>query len=153
MESTQHRGENIDLKAIFRKLLAKWWLFGLTVTIAGGLAYAYIKTTPKTYQVQSVMLMGEEKRTGFGGREDFIKGMSLLKGSGELEDQIAVITSMSNMTKTLKRLDFGLTYYERSNFLTTERYEYPPFFVTLDTVALQVTGVPIHVSVDTVSKT
>lgn len=153
MDSAQHQGENIDLKAIFHKLLAKWWLFGLTVATALGLAYARVKTTPKTYEVQAVMLMGEEKRNSFGGGEDFLKGMSLLRSSGELEDKIAVLTSVNNITKTLKRLDFGISYYERTNFLTTERYEYPPFFITLDSVALQVTGVPIHVSVDTVNKT
>src|SRR5690606_34040576 len=48
----------------------------------------------------------------------------------------------------LKRLDFGISYFETRNFMTRELYEYPPFYVTLDTVAVQVHGVPVHVQVD-----
>ena len=141
--------DTIDLRVIFRKLVAKWWLFLLTTTLALLVAVAYLKTTPKQYGVQAVMLMSEKSRSSFGGGQDeFLKGVSYLQSNTDIEDQISVLTSRNNITKTLKRVDLGISYYETYNFLTVERFEYPPFFVKLDTVALQVTGVPIHVSVD-----
>jgi len=141
--------DTIDLRVIFRKLVAKWWLFLLTTTLALVVAVAYLKTTPKQYGVQAVMLMSEKSRSSFGGGQDeFLKGVSYLQSNTDIEDQISVLTSRNNITKTLKRVDLGISYYETYNFLTVERFEYPPFFVKLDTVALQVTGVPIHVSVD-----
>ena len=141
--------ETIDLRAIFKKLLAKWWLFGITITLALAAGVAYIKTTPKTYHVQAVVLMSERGRNMFGGsNEEFLKGSALLRNNSDIEDQVAVLTSVNNMTKALMSLDFGISYYERKNFMTRELFEYPPFYVKLDSVAVQVHGVPIHVEVD-----
>ncbi|MBK8708138.1 MAG: hypothetical protein IPN30_06545 [Flavobacteriales bacterium] len=47
--------------------VAKWWLFLLTVPMCVGAALFYLKTTPKKYEVQSVLLLGEKKRSGFQG--------------------------------------------------------------------------------------
>ena len=58
--------DTIDLKAIFRKVMAKWWLFLITVPLAGALGVAYLKTTPKLYQVRAVLRMSEGKRSSFG---------------------------------------------------------------------------------------
>ena len=138
----------IDLRAIFRKLLAHWWWFLIACTVFGVAGVAYLKTTPKTYLVQAKMFMGEGNKGGFGQKEDFIKGMSLVRGNSQLEDDIALMTSRSNVLKTLNRLDLGVSYYETHNFLTVERYEYPPFLVKLDSVAVQVTGIPIYVTID-----
>ena len=143
----------IDLRAIFKKLLARWWWFVITCGIAGAAGVAYLKVTPKSYLVQAKMLMGEGNKNGFGQKEDFLKGMSLVKGNSQLEDDIALMTSRNNMIKTLQRLDFGISYYETKNFMTIERYDYPPFKVTLDSVAVVVTSIPIHVKVDPVAKT
>lgn len=141
--------DTIDLRSIFRKLVAKWWLFLITTSVALALAVAYIKTTPKQYAVQAVLLMSEKSRNSFGGsQEEFIKGMSYLRSSTDIEDQISVLTSRTNITKTLKRIDLGISYFETHNFLTVEKFEYPPFYVRLDTLALQVTDLPVHVSVD-----
>ncbi len=146
--ATTPAADIIDLRAIVKKLLARWWWFVITCTIAGVCGVAYLKVTPKSYLVQAKMLMGEGSKNGFGQKEDFLKGMSLGKASSQLEDDIALMTSRSNMLKTLQRLDFGVTYYETKNFMTNERYEYPPFRVVLDTAAVVITSVPVHVKVD-----
>lgn len=140
--------EFIDLRAIVLKLLRMWWLFVITCGLAVAAGWAYLKTTPKIYQVQATILMSEKGRNRLGADQEFIKGLSALGGQSDIEDQIAVLTSVTTITKTLKRLDFGITYYERRNFLTQQKYDYPPYYVTLDTVAVQVYGVPVHVSVD-----
>lgn len=145
--------DTIDLRSVFRKIRAKWWLFLLTVPMCVGAALFYLKTTPKKYEVQSVLLLGEKKRSGFGDNSEFIKGTSYLSNSTELEDKITVLTSNRIMTSTLQRLGFGITYFETKYFKTQEHYTYPPFFIRLDSVAVQVIDLPIHVSVDTASRT
>lgn len=141
-------GDTIDLKAVFNKILSKWWWFAITVILSLGLGYAYIMVTPKEYLVRAVILMSEKGRDKIGKSEEFLKGSSLLGGNSDIEDQVAVLTSYTNVTKTLKRLDFGISYFETKNYLTSEKYEYPPFYIALDTVAVQVYGIPIHVEVD-----
>ncbi len=151
--ATQPAADIIDLRVLVRKLLRRWWWFAISCGIAGAIGVAYLKVTPKTFQVQATMLMGEGDRTGFGRKEDFLKGMSLVRGSSQLEDDIAVMTSRTNILKTLRRLDFTVTYHEKARFITKERYDYPPFRVHLDSSSLQIVGVPIYVRVNTADST
>ncbi|MBK9765443.1 MAG: hypothetical protein IPO87_19465, partial [Flavobacteriales bacterium] len=96
--------DTIDLRAVFRKVRAKWWWFLLSVPFCMALALFYLKTTPKRYEVHSVMLLGEKKRSGFGNNEEFIKGHPTWSNSSDMEDKIAMLTSNRMMTSTLKRL-------------------------------------------------
>lgn len=141
--------DTIDLRAILRKILSKWWLFVITGAISLALGVVYIKTTARLYQVKTVVMMSEKSRNTLGGgKDEFLKGSSFLSNTSDVEDQIVQLTSITNTTKALQRLEFGISYFERKNFLTQEKFEYPPFFVKLDTVAVQVYGTPIRVSVD-----
>ncbi|MBK9421086.1 MAG: polysaccharide biosynthesis tyrosine autokinase [Flavobacteriales bacterium] len=140
--------DSIDLRAIFRKVLSMWWLFGIVTAISVAAAVWYVKTTPRQYEVYGVMLMSDQKRNSFGGRsEEFIKGASYLRENTELEDEVTVLMSFTNILNTIQQLDFGITYYEERNFLEKEVYENKPFIVRLDT-GLQVTGVHVHVIPD-----
>lgn len=140
-----NQNDSIDIKAFLRKVLKMWWLFAITLVLAGAGAVWYIKTTPKQYEVSGVMLMSDTKRNSFGSRgEDFIKGASYLSSQAGLDDEISVLTSFTNVLNTVRQLDFGTTYYRERNFLTHEVYEDKPFIIRLDT-GLQVTGVLVEV--------
>lgn len=141
------QNDTIDLRAILRKILKKWWLFGITTTIAVACAVWYVKTTPKTYEVTAVMLMSDTKRDGFGRGEEFLKGTSYLSTSGGLEDEISVLMSFTNILNTVQQLDFGISYYEEKRFQERELYEYRPFTIRLDT-GVQVSGVKVYVVPD-----
>ncbi|MBK9061108.1 MAG: hypothetical protein IPL81_15000 [Flavobacteriales bacterium] len=72
--------DSIDLKAIFRKIVGKWWLFLIVTVISVAAAAWHVKTTAKTYEVNGVMLMSDKKRNNFGGSsEEFLKGSSYLQ--------------------------------------------------------------------------
>jgi capsular exopolysaccharide synthesis family protein len=145
--------ETIDLRAILRKLVAKWWLFAITCVLAVGAAVAYIKTTPKRYAVEGILLMSEKKRKSFGATDqEFLKGTSYLRQSGELDDQISLLMSFTNVRRTVGRLDLGVSYYEERNFLLTERYPNKPFIVRPDS-SLMVHGLRVEVVPDTVART
>ncbi len=147
--SQQGAQDTIDLKAIFTKVARKWWLFAITITIAVAGGVAYIKTTPKAYRVTAVLRMSEGRRSNFGqGKEEFLKGSGYLKSDAELEDEITMIRSVNNMTETLKKLDFGIGYFEKRNFLTKEIYDAPPFLVQMDSSVVQMCGVAVHIKVD-----
>ncbi|MEO8734445.1 MAG: Wzz/FepE/Etk N-terminal domain-containing protein, partial [Flavobacteriales bacterium] len=140
--------DSIDLRAIFNKLVRKWWLFLIVTVVAVGVAIAYVKTTAKEFAVSGVMLMSDSKRNSFGSNnEEFLKGSSYLMGSNGLDDQVSVLMSYTNMLNTIRQLDFGISYYEEKNFLRHEVYDDKPFTVRLDT-GLQITGVFIQVIPD-----
>lgn len=140
--------DNIDLKAIFRKLAAKWWLFLITTSVFLGLAVAYLKTTPKRYAVTGIMLMSDKKRNNFGSMEqEFLKGTSYLSNNGELEDQISVLMSYANVRRAIDRLDFGVTYFVEKNFKRQESYGVKPFVVRTDS-SLQAIDILVEVIPD-----
>lgn len=142
------QNDTIDLMGFIRKALRLWWVFLITCTIAGAAAVFYIKTTPKNFQVNGVMLMSDTKRNSFGsGREDFIRGTSYLSSKSGLEDDISVLTSFTNNLNTIRQLDFSITYYVERNFKTSEIYEDKPFIIRLDT-GLQVTGIKLELIPD-----
>lgn len=146
--------DTIDLQAIFRKVLRMWWLFAITITIALAVGVAKVKTTPKSYRVKSVLRMSEGKRSNFGsGKQEFIKGTGYLQNDAELTDEIAMISSVTNMTKTLKKLNFAVSYYARKDFMNSELYERTPFVVQLDSSDLQICGTAVNVKLDTVAGT
>jgi capsular exopolysaccharide synthesis family protein len=146
--------ETIDVRAIVRKLLAYWWLFGISMGIAGALGVLHILRTQPIYQVQAIMQMAMRSRNAFGAQDDeFMKGMGLLQDRAEFEDNIAVLTSRSSLRKTLRRLNCEISYYEKDGLRTNERYDYPPFFVRMDTTKIQVCGANVHVKVSPDRKT
>ena len=146
--ATNPASDIIDLRATVRKLLARWWWFVITGAVAFACGIAYLKVTPKSYMVQATILMGEGGKPGFGQKEDFLKGMSLVKGSSQLDDDIGIMTSRTNIRKTLQRLDLGWLLYAKSHFSPQQRYEFRRSRVTLDSVAVLVSDIPIHVQVD-----
>lgn len=153
--STQANSDAIDLKVIFNKVLSNWYWFAICAGILGAIGVAYIKTTPKTYLVTATMLLNEQGRAAFGSQNDeFLKGQSYLKGSSAIEDMTAVLTSYKNVANTLRALDFTVSYHEKKNYLSKEKYDFRPFYVTFDsTAATQVVEIPIVVSIDTIAGT
>ncbi|MEO8069266.1 MAG: polysaccharide biosynthesis tyrosine autokinase [Flavobacteriales bacterium] len=155
MSKEQGAGDTIDLRAIFRKMISKWWLFLITVGLCGAAAVAKYKTTPKTYMVGASIMLSEKSRNNFGGaaNEEFIKGTGFLRSDADIQDQIAVLRSQNNLRKTIRRLPFAISYLAKKQYLTRELYDYPPFQVALDSSVQQITGLTIHVKVNTAAKT
>ncbi|MBL7962345.1 MAG: polysaccharide biosynthesis tyrosine autokinase [Flavobacteriales bacterium] len=149
MSELTGKGDLIDLGAIVRRIWKHWWWFGISVLLAMAVGYGYIKTSPKKYLVEASLLMADRAKSPFSsGQEEFIRGTSYLSTNAALEDDIAILMSKANVKRTLKRLDFGVSYYQTRHFLTQEVYDYPHFFVKLDSASLQMIDVPIHVKVD-----
>src|SRR5688572_26190742 len=134
----------INIKAIIIKLLSKWYYFLIAMFIVIPLAYAYLKFTPKQYQVRASLLLKSEE-PGAMSSEQFLKGMELFTPKTELEDEIGILKSYSMVEQAMLQLDFGIEYYTVKNFVKTERYEDSPFTIELDSVVDQYIYLPIYI--------
>src|SRR5690606_24542904 len=63
----------------------------------------------------------------------------------DLEDEIGIIKSFSNVESAIKRLNFGISYYTEKNFKTAEHYGNTPFTIHLDSSVHQLINVPIYI--------
>lgn len=134
----------IDIKAIIFKLLAKWYYFLIAMFIVIPLAYAYLKFTPKQYQVRASLLLKSEQGNPLSS-DQFMKGMDLFTPKTELEDEVGILKSYTMIQSAMRQLDFGIEYYTKKNFVTTERYDDSPFMIELDSVVDQMIHVPIYI--------
>jgi capsular exopolysaccharide synthesis family protein len=134
----------INIKAIILKLLSKWYYFLIAMFIVIPLAYAYLKFTPKQYQVRASLLLKSEEGNAMSS-DKFLKGMDLFTPKTELEDEIGILKSYSMIEKAMRQLDFGIEYYTKKNFVTSERYEDSPFIVEVDSVVDQMIYLPIYI--------
>src|ERR1043166_8954315 len=137
--------EKVDIRAIIHKLICRWYYFLLTFMITLPLAYVYMKFADNIYQVRASILLTAQAKNGMGN-EKFLKGMELLSSHTELEDEIGILKSFNLVGSTLQKLDFGITYFEKKNFKTFEKYhdDYP-FKIELDSSNNQILNVPIYI--------
>jgi capsular exopolysaccharide synthesis family protein len=137
--------EKVNIREIIHKLRSRWYYFLFCLVITVPLAYLYVRFADNIYQVRASILLNTQMKNGMGA-EKFLKGMELLTSHTELEDEIGILKSFNLVASTLQKLDFGITYFEKKNFKTYERYhdDYP-FKIELDSSSQQILNVPIYI--------
>jgi len=135
----------IDIKSLFLKLASRWHYFVITLLIVLPLAYAYTEFANKVYQVQASILLNGQVKNGINS-EKFLKGMELMTSHTELEDEVGILKSYNLCETTVRKLDFGVSYFEKLNLTTTEQYENDRSFkIELDSSVNQIINVPIFI--------
>jgi len=134
----------INIKKIFRKLLSRWYYFLIALFITIPLAFVYTTLSPKKYYVKSTLLLKSETQTGMDA-EKFLKGMNLYTPQTGVEDEIGILKSYTMIERAMRELDFGITYFTRSNFVNQEKYGDAPFTIVIDSVVNQIVDVPVFI--------
>lgn len=137
--------EKINIREIFQKLTSRWYYFLFCLLITVPLAYLYIRFADTIYQVRASILLTQQMKNGMAN-EKFLKGMELLTSHTELEDEIGILKSFNLVGSTLQKLDFGISYFEKNNLKTYEKYnDGCPFRIMLDSTIHQIINVPIYI--------
>lgn len=146
-EQTTNKQSVIDIRKILFRALEYWYwipLF-LAIFVSGGI-YKYRTTTP-IYQIATQLLIsgGESDRSTIGGRdEDVLSGVNL-GWQSNIENQLIVLTSSNQVEKTIKQLDFSVSYFLSGMLLTTEIYRESPFRVVADTTHTRLSSQLFHI--------
>lgn len=136
----------INIKELIRKLATKWYIFLIALLILIPSALAYIYFTDNVYLIRASILLNGEVKNGLSS-EKFLKGMELMTSHTELEDEIGILKSFYLSESTIRRLDFGVVYYSKSNLRSYERYGKSfPFRIELDSTVAQVIDIPIYIN-------
>src|SRR5882672_5347888 len=137
--------EKINVKAIIQKLTSRWHYFFFTLLVLLPLAYAYNEFADSIYQVRASILLNGQVKNGMD-TEKFMKGMELMTSHTEIEDEIGILKSYNQVGSTLQKLDFGVSYFEKQNFKTFEKYGNDcAFKVEMDSTVNQIVNVPIFI--------
>lgn len=144
--------ENQDIKTVLSQLVQKWYYFAIALVLCLGLAFFYISTEQREYQVVTTLRLSEQNSAGGSQSKQFLNGVELLDQHDAIQDEIGVLTSFSTFRQALLALDFNVSYFSYKNQLgklgtiwAKEKYP-PPFRVSLDYSAPQLVNMPIHFS-------
>lgn len=130
--------DGIDVKNILFKFLRNWYWFVLCLVLTLGAAFVFLRYATPVYRVSSTMLVeeGEVESPLLGGTQgatgEIFQGLGVVNSMRNIANQIVVLRSTPIVSKTLKELDFEVSYYSVGRFASIERYRDVPFRVVWD---------------------
>ncbi|RIJ34363.1 exopolysaccharide transport family protein [Pontibacter oryzae] len=142
----------IDLKSWLFKFRSKWYLFAAFSVIALAAAYVYVKSSPRIFEYQSTLLLGDQQ-TGSKKAQELLEVLDVQSKGIKVEDEIGLLQSAEMVKQALSKLDFSVSYYKVTNHWLNnitnleieEQYETAPYVVDLDTTSYQLVDIPLKV--------
>ena len=135
-------------RLLLKRILAYKYLFLVSVLLFMTGAYFYNLYTPPVYLVKSSVLVKEADPS----QSDMAQILYEKKGNETPEknmaDEIAILKSYPFIYRTMRTLDFRVSYYTKDQFTTREIYEKRPFRVSFidSTLTSTVTGSPFQIT-------
>jgi tyrosine-protein kinase Etk/Wzc len=136
--------ERADVQGFFRRLIALWPFFLLSVFVfvfAAFIANRYLR--PK-FKIVATIILRDENNSSMGA-ENIIEGLELFAGKNNLENEIGVLKSYSLTRQAVLNSNLEVSYFSKSFFKVTERFSEFPFKVEINREKLQATGVRFFV--------
>ena len=134
----------IDLRKLLDKVFKHKFIFLASILFCMGLAYVYIKITPKTYKARATVLVNpvEEKRV----QSKHIDGsLSPFEMDKNIFNEMGVLKSYTLAKMTVQELDFGVYYFTKGLFKEEEHYGHFPVKVEAPESLTQIYGSPFKV--------
>ncbi|WP_165750064.1 GumC family protein [Cellulophaga sp. Z1A5H] len=122
----------LNIREILSKYLRHWPWFVVLLFLALGIAVAYLKLGPKTYQtVSSIIINDEENGSSSGGPSgmqiDLLSGLK----TNSIANELGLLRSKRLMFNTAKALNLNVAYLDDSGFIREELYNQSPVIVQM----------------------
>lgn len=118
-----NRQQEFNLADFIGKCRSKWWWFAIAFVFFSGIGvYLFLKNVP-TFDVNSSIIIYNESSEG--GTISLAKQFSLgnmLGGSGDVNNELAVLQSHNVMTETVKELNLNVGYRVKDGLKTIDCY-------------------------------
>ncbi|MEN8225144.1 MAG: polysaccharide biosynthesis tyrosine autokinase, partial [Bacteroidota bacterium] len=131
------REESVDYKALFFKFFRYWYFFVLAIILALSIAYLFNRFTQPVYEVSSTMMINDPEKLD---PQAMIGMGSYGRNQTNTQNEIVALKSYTVVNRTIKKLDFYVSYFSEESFKTTELYKNNPFQVIFDTMRPQPVG-------------
>jgi len=137
IENIELPNNTFDFKKAFFRALQYWYFIPIFLFISIGIAIYTYRTTIPEYQISAqLMITGNDNgRASIGSEDGAFTGVTL-GVRNNVENQLIILKSTKQIEKTLKQLDFSVSYYQQGMFLTNEIYNQTPFIVIPDTTEM-----------------
>ena len=135
--AVQEEESGMSLREIFDMFLFNWMWFALSVIVCCGLGYLYLKTQPKVYQRQAMMLVKEDG--GSGGRRsssamgtDALMQLNGVISGASIANEVYILNSHQLSKQAAKDLHFDVLYTQDKMLCDESLYDVRPFTVSFE---------------------
>lgn len=134
----------------FYLFLGNWYWFALALMLALGAAWFINRYSAKIYRVSAMLLIEDPSGSPMGsmfGGTDLMAGYGYNSSYYNLQNQILIMKSESLVEKTIKSLDFNVSYFSDELLGPREKLTEVPFVVLPDYSKPQPLGVMFIVDI------
>lgn len=121
--------ETIDFKAMLRKALRYWFLFPLSMVLAGAGTYYKLKTTHPVYQASATVLITKGKESGQLSEESLFNELALGNIDKNLENEMKILSSTPIILDAVRKLNLNFQYFQVEPLLERDIYKSSPIKV------------------------
>lgn len=150
------KNSGFTLKEHFRRYLAYWPLFLVTLVTSVAIGTLYVRYATPVYRASTLILVKGDPNSGGGTRntEDLIR--TALEGGtrpNNLDNEIQLLTSTGLMERVTAKNNFNFSYYKLANIRKIDLYKDVPFQLSLLYDADSVNGSPVDLTLSNINNT
>ena len=112
----------IDILALFFKYLSYWKWFVASLIVCMLAAFLYLKTTTPVYQINSVVLLKDDKKGGGLAEMTNLKTMGLFNTKNNVDNELEVLKTANLTEQVVRELGLYVSYTENGMFRDKELY-------------------------------
>lgn len=120
--------DNVDLKKIFNRIIAKWPWILTSVFLFFLIAFLYTRYTPPAYQIHArVLVNDDEKGGGLNKQAGSLMDLGgLLGGKNSVDNEAEILKTRFLMEQVVRKMKLNIVYQTKGNLVKREIYQ-PPF--------------------------
>jgi tyrosine-protein kinase Etk/Wzc len=121
---------DFNLREVLHRYLSNWIWFLFSLFIAGVLAFVFIKLTTPLYQIETDLLIKDNKGT-LGGQDDLLKDLDLFSSDKIIDNEMQILKSYTILEKVAAALHLETSYYSTGGVRNRAVYGNLPYKVQL----------------------
>lgn len=118
--------EQINLRELILKYLYHWPVFIVGVLICISAAFFYLRYAQEVFEVNSTLLIKDEKKGGATGAGDLLNDLDLFGTSKVVDNEIEILKSKTLMRKVVDRLNLSIDYHIEGRVSQSDAYASKP---------------------------
>lgn len=143
-QTYQQAEEEIDIKNWLYKFVDYWAFFLVSILVALTIAFLFNRLTSPVYEVETTVLVKDEKNKIDPA---YLLGGIGMSGQQNIQNEIAYLMSYSLNMRAIKKMNYEVAYFDKSNVITQELYKTAPFTVELDFESPQAVNISYNISI------
>jgi len=150
-ETEAEKEQQIDLLGLFFKYLSYWKLFLVSLVICIMIAVAYLKLTTPIYEVNSTVLLKDDKKGGGMDELGALKDIGLLDVKNNVDNELEVLKTSNLSEQAIRELGIYVNYEVVGTFRNKIVYgSNSPIQIHLPDAMLDTLNQPIEFYVDVI---